>query len=222
MNTTDRRPLSRTVEVKLPRQPAKPEFKRLGGSDSDHFNQMLAEQTLEALWVAHSDDGQRNRQYLAAAAALIGAKPQNELEGMLISQMIACHAASLECHRRAMLSEQTIEVRQINLSAASKLSRTYAALLEALNRHRGKGQQVVRVEHVTVQAGGQAIVGGVTQGGHQESEDRAHAQPALAHAPEPALRRPDPPGQPLSVSGGQGQGTVPDARRSSRQRRPGR
>jgi hypothetical protein len=51
------------------------------------------------------------------------------------------------------------------LNAASRMSRTYAALLEALNRHRGKGQQVVRVEHVTVQAGGQAIVGTVSQGG---------------------------------------------------------
>ena len=155
---------SRIVEVVLPR-PTKPEFKQLGGSDSDHFNQMLANQTLGALWVAHSDDEQRNRQYLAATAALIGAKPQNELEGMLISQMIACHAASLECHRRAMLPEQTVEGRQVNLSAASKLSRTYVALLEGLSRHRGKGQQVVRVEHVTVQAGGQAIVGAVTQGG---------------------------------------------------------
>ena len=212
------------VEVVLPR-PAKPEFKQLGGSDSDHFNQMLANQTLGALWVAHSDDEQRNRQFLAATAALIGAKPQNELEGMLISQMIACHAASLECHRRAMLPEQTFEGRQVNLSAASRLSRTYVALLEGLDRHRGKGQQVVRVEHVTVQAGGQAIVGAVTQGGgggHQESEDRAHAQATLTHAPEPALRCPDPPGQPVPVAGREGQGTVPDARRGHRQRRPAR
>ena len=49
--------------------------------------------------------------------------------------------------------------------AASRLSRTYVALLDGLSRHRSKGQQVVRVEHVTVQAGGQAIVGAVTQGG---------------------------------------------------------
>ena len=51
---------------------------------------------------------------------------------------------------------------------------------------------MVRVEHVTVQAGGQAIVGAVTQGGGgvpQESEDRPHAQAAIGHAPEPALRR---------------------------------
>jgi hypothetical protein len=42
---------------------------------------------------------------------------------------------------------------------ANKLSRTYATLIEALNRHRGKGQQKVTVEHVHVHAGGQAVVG---------------------------------------------------------------
>jgi hypothetical protein len=98
-------------------------------------------------------------------------------------------------------------------------------LFDALNRHRGKGQQVVRVEHVTVQAGGQAIVGAVTQGGggeHNKSEDRAHAQAALAHAPEPALRCADPQGRPVPVAGGQGQEAVPDAWRGHRQRRAGR
>ena len=34
------------------------------------------------------------------------------------------------------------------MSQANKLSRTYAALLDALNHHRGKGQQKVTVEHV--------------------------------------------------------------------------
>ena len=197
------RPLpARTVKVTLP-PPSKPEFKQLGGSDSDYFNQMLANQTLGALWIAHSDDEERNRQFLAASAALIGAKPENELEGMLISQMIACHAASLECHRRAMLSEQTVEGRQVNLTAASRLSRTYVALLEGLSRHRGKGQQVVRVEHVTVQAGGQAIVGAVTQGGWGpwKSEDRAHAHGSLGHEPEPTLWCPDTAGQPVPGTG---------------------
>ena len=73
---------------------------------------------------------------------------------MLLAQMIACHSAAMECYRRTMLPEQSFEVWQVQVGAAGKLSRTYAALLEALGRHRGKGQQVVRVEHVTVQAGG--------------------------------------------------------------------
>ena len=60
---------------------------------------------------------------------------------MLAAQMIATHNASMECYRRAMIGEQTFEGRRENLSQAGKLSRTYAQLLEALNRHRGKGQQ---------------------------------------------------------------------------------
>ena len=48
-----------------------------------------------------------------------------------------------------MLSEQTFEGRRENLSQANKLSRTYATLLESLNRHRGKGAQKVTVEHAS-------------------------------------------------------------------------
>jgi hypothetical protein len=40
-----------------------------------------------------------------------------------------------------MLAEQTFEARRENLNQANKLSRTYAALTDALDRHRGKGQQ---------------------------------------------------------------------------------
>jgi hypothetical protein len=60
--------------------------------------------------------------------------------------------------------------------------------MEALDKHRGKGQQTVRVEHVTVNAGGQAIVGNVRGGGgvSQKSEGQAHAE--LTHAPEQEVR----------------------------------
>ena len=112
----------------------------------------------------------------------------------------------------------------MNLSAASKLSRTYAALLEALNRHRGKGQQTVRVEHVTVQAGGKTIVGVVAQGGGGalQIEERTHAQAAIAHAPEHALRGQDAQRDPVPVPCGNGQAPVPDARRKPGKRGAGR
>ena len=136
--------------------------------------------------------------------------------------MIACHSAAMECYRRAMLPEQSFEVWQVQVGAAGKLSRTYAALLEALGRHRGKGQQVVRVEHVTVQAGGQAIVGAVTQGGgggHGKSEDQPHAPGSIAHEPQPALWCPDPQREAMPVPGGAGREAMPDARGCRRQRR---
>jgi hypothetical protein len=43
-----------------------------------------------------------------------------------------------------MIPEQHAEARRENLAQAGELSRTFAMLLEALNRHRGKGQQAPR------------------------------------------------------------------------------
>jgi hypothetical protein len=86
--------------------------------------------------------------------------------------------AAMECYRRAMIGEQTFEGRRDNLSQANKLSRTYALLLDVLNRHRGKGQQKVTVEHVHVHSGSQAIVGVVeTPGGGDrlKLEEQPHA-----------------------------------------------
>jgi hypothetical protein len=64
---------------------------------------------------------------------------KDEIEGMIAAQLIAAHNATMECYRRAMIGEQTLEGRRDNLSQANKLSRTYAVLLDALHRYRGKG-----------------------------------------------------------------------------------
>jgi hypothetical protein len=46
-------------------------------------------------------------------------------------------------------------------SAASRLLRTYATQVEALRRLRNGGSQFMRVEHVHVNEGGQAVIGNV-------------------------------------------------------------
>ena len=107
---------------------------------------------------------------------------------MIAAQLIATHNATMECYRRAMIAEQTLEGRRENLNQANKLARTYATLIEALNRHRGKGQQRVTVEHVHVHAGGQAVVGTVEVPGGGDggkSEEQPYAK-QIAHAPRPA------------------------------------
>jgi hypothetical protein len=133
--------------------------RRLGGSQSDHWNKVLIDQTVHTLGLNRSDGEARERRHRAALAGLIGIGPQDEVEGMIAAQLIATHNATMECYRRAMIAEQTLEGRRENLNQANKLARTYATLIEALNRHRGKGQQKVTVEHVHVHAGGQAVVG---------------------------------------------------------------
>ncbi len=132
-------------------------LKALGGSQADPFNNVIANQAFDSLWTKNSSQDWRSTQISAVAGALTGIGPKDELEGMLAAQLVAAHNAAMECYRRAMVPEQTFEGRKENLNQANKLSRTYSTLLEALNRHRGKGQQKISVEHVHVHSGGQAI-----------------------------------------------------------------
>jgi len=136
----------------------------ISGSDCEEFTNVLVAQVGNSLWLKNSDPEERARQIDAVITSMVGMKPRDELEGMLIAQLIASHNAAMECYRRAMLAEQSFEARRENLNQAHKLSRTYAALTDALDRHRGKGQQRITVEHVNVHAGGQAIVGAVSPG----------------------------------------------------------
>jgi hypothetical protein len=197
------------------KKPAKPEpevhvhdisklrgkLKAIGGSMSDDWNNILANQMSQTLWLKNADAEQIRRQRMAAVDALIGMAPRDEFEGMIASQLVACHNASMECYRRAMIGEQTFEGRRENLSQANKLSRTYAALLDALNRHRGKGQQKVTVEHVHVHSGGQAIVGTVERPRPTNSSksENQHDARQITHAPQPAMRSPNAEREPVSL-----------------------
>ena len=189
-------------------------LKSIGGSLSDHWNNVLANQTIQALWLERSSPETRDRQCGATVAGLVGIGPNDELEGMMAAQLIAAHNAAMECYRRAMIGEQTFEGRRENLNQANKLSHTWATLLDALNKHRGKGEQKVTVEHVHVHAGGQAVVGTVERtggGGFNKPEEQPHAK-QIAHAPEPTMRRLDTAREPVPVAG-HDEWPVPDARR---------
>jgi len=100
---------------------------------------------------------------------LKGIAPKDQIEGMLATQMIATHHAALDNFAIAAESE-TIDIRVAALSSATKLTRTYAAQMEALNRYRGKGQQKMTVEHVHINSNVQAIIGNVTKNNSSEKE----------------------------------------------------
>jgi len=142
---------------------------------------------------------------------------------MLAAQLIASHNAAMECYRRAMSGNQTFEGSREYLNQANKLSRTFATLLEALNRHRGKGQQKVTVEHVHVHAGAQAVVGLVENpgggdrvespggGDRVKLKDQPHAK-RIANAFQPSLRSADEEREGMPIAG-DAERAVQDARR---------
>jgi hypothetical protein len=194
----------------------KGELRPYGGSDSDAWNEVVLNQLTHALWIGGHDDDNINRMYEGAALAMEGIAPRNEIEAMAAAQMIAAHSAAMECHRRAMLPNQTFEGRSEALTQANKLSRTYATLWEAFCKSRTKGKQRVIVKHVHVHPGAQAVVGTINQGGPGPtaiSETQSHEnRRQLSHAPQPEVWSKDQAGDALPVAS-DAEWPLPDARR---------
>jgi len=95
-------------------------------------------------------------------AELSGIEPKDQIEGMLATQMIATHHATMDCFRIIAQNGQ-LDIINPMLCYANKLSRTFTMQMEALNRYRGKGGQKMTVEHVHINSGGQAIIGNITK-----------------------------------------------------------
>jgi hypothetical protein len=105
---------------------------------------------------------------LNAALALIESEqPRNETECAIVVQMACAHAATM-----AVLGRLSEAYGHRNVlaaaTAASRLSRTFAILVETLRRLRSGGSQVIRIERVDVRDGGQAIIGNVKQEGRND------------------------------------------------------
>ena len=134
----------------------------VGGSRSDVWNDAVLDSLQMAIPnLERLPQEVIERKSQAMLDALMSLKPRDEIEGMVMAQMIAIQQTIMECFRRAWLGKQHPRLRQDYLNQVSKLSRTYTQLLDALNKHRGKGQQKMIVEHVNIEAGGQAVVGNV-------------------------------------------------------------
>jgi hypothetical protein len=90
-----------------------------------------------------------------------GIAPKDEVECMMAAQMAAVHMATMTFARR-LNHVDNIPQQDSAERAFNKLARTFAVQMEALKRYRTGGEQKVTVQHVTVNEGGQAIVGAVS------------------------------------------------------------
>ncbi len=104
-------------------------------------------------------------------AVVKGVEPKDQVEAMLAAQMAAVHNATMTFARR-LAHVDNIPQQDSAERAFNKLARTFAAQMEALKRYRTGGEQKVTVEHVTVNEGGQAIVGNVSHGGRGARKNR--------------------------------------------------
>jgi hypothetical protein len=129
-----------------------------GTPDIDFFNGLMGQ-----LLHTSAPNGKPDECALNYMAAMIrGIAPQDETECMLAAQMAAVHMATMTFARR-LARVENIQQQDSASTAFNKLARTFALQMEALKRYRTGGEQRVTVQHVTVNDGGKAIVGAVSQ-----------------------------------------------------------
>ena len=129
-----------------------------------------------------------------------GIEPQDQTEVLLAAQMAAIHNATMTAALRLNRVE-TIPQQDSASNMLNKLARTFAAQVEALKKYHSSGEQTIKVQHVTVNQGGQAIVGNVEakgEGVRVNSEEQPHA---LTHASSPALRSANSETEPVPSAG---------------------
>ncbi len=138
------------------------DFAQATGAVDPRLSGHLIAQTANALAPITGSTAEERREGVAATVhALKALGPRDVVEGLLAAQMVAVHAAAFECLRRANLEHQSPEGRERNLRHVAKLAGLYVRQVDTLDRRRGRGANRVRVEHVTVESGGQAVVGTV-------------------------------------------------------------
>jgi hypothetical protein len=146
-------------------------------------------------------------------AVVKGIDPKDQVEAMLGAQMAAVHMATMKFACR-LTHVDNIQQQDSAERVFNKLARTFAAQVEALKRCRTGGEQKVTVKHVTVNEGGQAIVGNVSTGGRANEKvcEQPHAK-LIADASQPPMRSADEEGERVQITGN-AERPVPNARRN--------
>ena len=152
-------------------------FMQAFGTANGEFAEGLIKQLADVVGkgkVPNEDD----LNYMIAMVQCIA--PRDETEAMLAAQMAAIQNAMMTAARR-LANVATIEQQDSASNMVNKLARTFIGQIEALKKYRSTGEQNIRVQHVNVSEGGQAIVGNVqTEGGGELKNNGQSLEPSHA------------------------------------------
>lgn len=130
----------------------------LGAVDRDALHGMLR-QLVKASAIGQKPD-EANLAFMISTIKSIA--PKDSMEAMLVSQMVSVHVAAMRCACRLACTDDLPQQESVT-RAMTRLCRTFAAQVEALGRHRNSDERAITVQNLSVQDGGRAIVGNVTQ-----------------------------------------------------------
>ncbi len=135
-------------------------------------------------------------------------QPRDPTEAMVAAQMAVAYRATM-MYARHLLNVDTTQ-RENAARAFCKFARVYTTQMDALRRHRSGGERKVTVQHVSVQEGGQAIVGNVTHSPRETAPKEAEPSP-----PAPTAAKIAP--MPIDEESEEG-ATTPTQRRTTRRK----
>jgi hypothetical protein len=95
----------------------------------------------------------------SALSMIESEQPRNETECAIVIQMACVHSATMAVLGRLGGGHGGDRHVLAAATAASRLSRTFAILVETLRRLRNGGSQYVRVEHIHIGPNSQAVIG---------------------------------------------------------------
>ncbi|MDF2366330.1 hypothetical protein [Sneathiella sp.] len=145
------------------------------GVDNGGILNMQCNALLQASGSKDDDTDTIAKKVTADIGLVASIAPMDGVEGMLAVQMAATHRAIMKATMQLNHAE-TIPQSDSAANRMTKLMNVYTRQVETLNKHRGKGQQKMTVEHVHVNEGGQAIIGTVEGGGGKtEKGGQPHA-----------------------------------------------
>lgn len=125
----------------------------------------IVRRTIEA--VARADDPELPAKAADVVAALKAIAPRTPVEGGLAGLFVAMERAAFDCLAIARLAGFDSPMGAVMLGRAEKLTCRATELADALSRQRFRGQQTIRIEHVTVEKGANAVIGNVAAGGRR-------------------------------------------------------
>jgi hypothetical protein len=97
----------------------------------------------------------------AALAMIEAEKPKGETECAIVIQMACVHSTTMAVLGRLGGGHGGDRHVLAAATAASRLSRTFAILVETLRRLRSGASQTIRIERVEIKDGGQAVIGNI-------------------------------------------------------------
>jgi hypothetical protein len=130
----------------------------LGAVDRDALDGLL-KQLVKASVIGQKPD-EANLAFMISMMKSIG--PRDSIEAMLAAQMVCVHVTAMRCAYRLACADD-IPRQDSAARALGRLMRTFPAQVEALSRYRNNGERAITVQNLSVQDGGKAIVGNVTQ-----------------------------------------------------------